>query len=243
MTLSLEAVFEYQAFGEAADVIERLVRGYPDSASLKVRLKEGAPEVSMAQVPSLLRAKHLPAVHMTVGEGSISFGEVAGHRLARLDVMCLLGAETDGDKWLGGFLDDPGFVQARVYDHEYDFWQNASDPLQYTARGRSTEGLPTISNGLPFPLEQVEIDISGNPGRWQLREGYIEAIGSTMWLGKSFPGRTGAQLDALKQLGWLRTTVSGTVLRLQVEGGPWVSDRGAQAEQQRALRSALYRKA
>ena len=47
------------------------------------------------------------------------------------------------------------------------------------------------SNGLPPPLDQMEIDTSGNPGRNVLRQGYIEAIGSTMWLGSLFWERTG----------------------------------------------------
>ena len=89
------------------------------------------------------------------------------------------------------FLNVEGFVQAWVYDVEYDFWQNATDPLEYEAAGRSFSSLPMKSNGLPPPLDQMEIDISSNPGRNVFRQGYIEAIGSTMWLGDLFWGRVG----------------------------------------------------
>ncbi len=61
------------------------------------------------------------------------------------------------------FVVATGFVQAWVYDIEYDFWQNAKDPLEYEAAGRSSANLPKISNGLPPPLSQLEIDTSQNP--------------------------------------------------------------------------------
>uniref|UniRef100_UPI0019664676 hypothetical protein n=1 Tax=Chromobacterium haemolyticum TaxID=394935 RepID=UPI0019664676 len=37
----------------------------------------------------------------------------------------------------------------------------------------------------PFPLTQEVVDISKNPGRWVLRNGYIEAVGAFMWVSKS----------------------------------------------------------
>lgn len=92
---------------------------------------------------------------------------------------------------IGPILSFEGFIQAWVSDVEYDFWQNATDPLEYECAGRPTSGLLMKSNGLPPPLDQMEIDTSGNPGRNVLRQGYIEAIGSTMWLGNLFWERAG----------------------------------------------------
>jgi hypothetical protein len=88
--------------------------------------------------------------------------------------------------WVESFLIQDGFVQAWVSDVDYDYWQNAKDPLLYELGNRSYAHLPMKSNGLPPPVERMEIDISNNPGRWSLCLGYREAIGSTMWLGKSF---------------------------------------------------------
>jgi hypothetical protein len=96
------------------------------------------------------------------------------------------GAARAWGKWVLPFLNEPDFVQAWISDVKYDHWQNASDPIEYTAVGREYSHLPLRSNGLPFPLEQQVIDTSKNPGRWAMRESYIEAIGSTMWLGRHF---------------------------------------------------------
>ncbi|WP_226938391.1 hypothetical protein [Pseudomonas putida] len=97
-------------------------------------------------------------------------------------------------------LSAEGFIQAWVSDVEYDFWQNATDPLEYECVGRPLSGLPMKSNGLPPPLDQMEIDTSGNPGRNVLRQGYIEAIGSTMWLGNLFWERAGVDRFASTSL-------------------------------------------
>ncbi|MBV7511271.1 hypothetical protein [Pseudomonas sp. PDM25] len=84
------------------------------------------------------------------------------------------------------FLSVKGLIQAWISDVEYDFWQNAKDPMEYACAGRSFSQLPQKTNGLPAPLTQMEIDTSGNPGRIELRQGYVEAIGSTMWLSDLF---------------------------------------------------------
>jgi hypothetical protein len=106
--------------------------------------------------------------------------------------------------WVKPFLAEDSFVQAWVSDVEYDYWQNAKDLLEYEAVGRSYSHLPTKSNGLPAPLEQIEIDTSNNPGRWSLHSGYLEAIGSTMWLGDSFWQRVGEnRKETLLSAGWL----------------------------------------
>jgi len=85
------------------------------------------------------------------------------------------------------------FIQAWVTDIEYNFWQNAHDPLQYKSHGKSYEDLPMKSNGLPPPLEQINIDTSDNPGRRVIKQGYVEAIGSCIWLGDEFWLRTGIE--------------------------------------------------
>src|SRR5262249_16020124 len=77
-------------------------------------------------------------------------------------------------------------ITGRIADAEYEFWQNAEDPLQYDAASRPYDHLPRISNGLPYPLEKQIIDTSRNPGRRVLRRGFVEAIGALMWLGKVF---------------------------------------------------------
>ena len=90
------------------------------------------------------------------------------------------------DEWVSVFFDLAPFTEAYLLDSEYSYWQNATDPLEYSAKGRSCEGLPMQSNGLPSPLDQVEIDISQNPGRRLVKKGYVEAVGAYMWFGEDF---------------------------------------------------------
>ncbi|PHX37307.1 hypothetical protein AO263_19005 [Pseudomonas sp. NZIPFR-PS5] len=124
---------------------------------------------------------------------------------------------------------------------EYDFWQNATDPLEYECVGRPLSGLPMKSNGLPPPLDQMEIDTSGNPGRNVLRQGYIEAIGSTMWLGNLFWERAGvdrfASISLLESQG-IKVYECGKFFKV-ITSDKVFSD-GSTLEKQRALRRILF---
>ncbi|QLG96340.1 hypothetical protein HZF02_04205 [Pseudomonas yamanorum] len=134
-----------------------------------------------------------------------------------------------------------GFIQAWVSDVEYDFWQNATDPLEYECVGRPLSGLPMKSNGLPPPLDQMEIDTSGNPGRNVLRQGYIEAIGSTMWLGNLFWERAGvdrfSSISLLENQGF-KVYECGKFFKV-ITSDKVFSD-GSTLERQRALRQILF---
>lgn len=134
-------------------------------------------------------------------------------------------------------LKDQGvMISAWVDDSEYAFWQNAEDLLQYRAAGRSYEGLPMKSNGLPFPVERQIIDISGNPGRWLHRSGYVEAVASRMWFGDSFWNLTGANPVAIRQLEFVEDGLS----RLVVQNSCFSSATGAEGAKQNELRALLY---
>lgn len=162
--------------------------------------------------------------------------------------ICLLsieelreGAVENWDIWLKPFVPRSDFVQAWVSDVEYDYWQNISDPIQCEMAGREYEHLPKKSNGLPPPLEQIEIDISNNPGRWAFRKNYIEAIGSPMWLSKAFWERVGDDGTLqLKNLGELSLDMAfDSVVRLALCTGSFVDD--STEVTQRTLRSILYK--
>lgn len=107
------------------------------------------------------------------------------------------GAAQSWDIWVAPFLGESNFVEAWVSDVEYDFWQNASDPIEYESFGKKFSHLPLISNGLPPPLNQDIIDISKNPGRSIMRLGFIEAIGSTMWINKNLFELTKTNEDSI----------------------------------------------
>lgn len=142
---------------------------------------------------------------------------------------------------IGPILGVEGFIQAWVSDVEYDFWQNATDPLEYECVGRPLSGLPMKSNGLPPPLDQMEIDTSGNPGRNVLRQGYIEAIGSTMWLGNLFWERVGVDRFAsisLLESQEFKVYECGRFLKVVTSDKVFSDD--STLEKQRALRQILF---
>jgi hypothetical protein len=130
---------------------------------------------------------------------------------------------------------------AWIMDSEYDHWQNAQDPLEYTAAGKSHANLPMKSNGLPYPLEHKVIDASGNPGRWTFRDGYIEAVGAVMWLGQPFWQLTGATRPEVEKAEWIKiSNVAPSVTRLQAADRCFTMAEGPAGELQRRLRTLLF---
>ena len=123
---------------------------------------------------------------------------VANFGIDIIYITSIPGTAISMSDWAASFFGD-FFIMAYVFDVNYQYWQNAQDPLQYSARGKDYSALPMISNGMPPPLEQMIIDTSRNPGRRILCEGYIEAVGATMWLGEVFWSRTHADRNALDQ--------------------------------------------
>lgn len=131
-------------------------------------------------------------------------------------------------------------ISARWIDAEYDHWQNAEDPLLYQVAGRAMEGLPMKSNDLPPPLDQMILDISHNPGRRILRDGYVEAIGYRMWLGQEFFRRVpGSSREAVLSIPWLKITeLSDDILEIVAHAEPFVDD--STADLQNRLRRLLF---
>jgi len=145
------------------------------------------------------------------------------------------------DKWAARFIGDPNFVMAWLSDTEYEFWQNAEDLLQYTSKGKPHEHLSKKSNGLPPPLEQIIIDISGNPGRRLLRPGYYEVVGSVMWLGEPFWHLTKANKAEVERADWLKVSNPvPTVARVEASAKCFTSEEGDVGELQRNLRAILF---
>ncbi len=173
----------------------------------------------------------------------LEYGHITNCDLSLVRIVGCVRPEENAEEWLAPFLGLEEFRQARLLDEEYDFWQNAADPLQYETRGRSYEGLPMKSNGLPPPLEQMIIDTSRNPGRRIIRRGFIEAVGSLMWLGGAFWQITGADQKILCSQKWLRCDawLEG-VIRIRAAETPFTTSDGSVGELQEQLRKLLYTK-
>jgi len=78
------------------------------------------------------------------------------------------------------------FLQASFYDWNYYYWQNATDLLEFRDSDIDVSTLKLRESGLPPPLDSLIVDTSGNPSRRVLRPGYVEMIGSPMWISDAF---------------------------------------------------------
>ena len=142
--------------------------------------------------------------------------------------------------WTEEFTKIKGFVQAWLVDEEFDYWQNASDAIEYRSKGRSYEGLPMISNGLPPPLEQLEIDTSDNVGLRKICDGYVEAIGAKMWLSDRFLDITGNNIESLSDNCEANIEqLDNGVYELKMPADLFVDDTSL--DEQRKLRRALFK--
>lgn len=172
--------------------------------------------------------------------------ETSDHRLnhqvlsnKRIRQICWSGPDLTERDMRSWYVANSGLVMAWIVDRDYEYWQNASDPLQYEAAKRDHQHLPKISNGLPFPLEQMIIDISANPGRRVIREGYIEAVGAVMDLGYRFWALTGANLDQVRRLALKCIGDSSSIVQVTFTNSPFRSVE-SDVELQARIRATLY---
>jgi hypothetical protein len=78
----------------------------------------------------------------------------------------------------------PGILYGRVYDGEYDHYQNANYIAFYEEKGLSLEGKQLIDDR--YARGGKRVDISGNPGRAVWYDNYVETIGHLMWFSELF---------------------------------------------------------
>jgi hypothetical protein len=188
------------------------------------RIRKSGKWVSMIEIGGVsVLANNLPAR----GQGYIIMEERSPN------------AVSSWDQWVSPFLGWPNFVQAWMADSEYDHWQNATNPREYKVAGRDMSGLKMKSNDMPPPLLQDIVDTSENPGRWEFRKGYIEAIGSLMWIGENLWQTIGENRESeLRALDWLNVTEPANGV-LRVSSDVCFVDETT-ASKQNALRAAIY---
>jgi hypothetical protein len=198
---------------------------------------DGKP-VNLATVVKVIKKPHF----QITGRGfEFLLGIVRNYQLDFLGIKSVHEHEIDWNEWVEQFIGDPNFVMAWLADCEYHHWQNAYDPLQYTAVGRSYAHLPMKSNGLPYPLEQKIIDTSANPGRWRLCKGYHEAVAAVMWLGEPFWELTGTDKSKVEKADWLQISHPvPPVIKVQAANECFTTAEGANGELQQRLRTLLF---
>lgn len=134
------------------------------------------------------------------------------------------------------FIQELPVTQAFIHNREYYYWQNVEDTLLYDSAGKDHSQLPKTSNNLPFPLEQDVVDISNNPGRFVLKNGYRETVSSPMWLAKSLI----TDLAKLRDFANISELNNSDVVEINTPYETFDSFDGEQATLQNQLRRAAY---
>lgn len=223
----LEFTFEYQTI-DAADVLGVLdklcpVIGFlPEDYSTAAQVKEIESEGCFSLAGKLFT--------------DINWGSIAHHNH---DVLIIESESVELSKlihFVELVIDELPVIQAFIHNHYYRYWQNAEDTLLYDVAGKDHSFLPKKSNGLPFPLEQIVVDISNNPGRCRLGEGYRESISSPMWLSQSLI----LDLELLQRIATVTKLKDGDILKISTLYNTFDKADGEQGELQRQLRNVIY---
>lgn len=241
--VQIEIVLSGKPYSEAFKIWDVLTSNYElERAEEKVVDGFSGKVINFADVSEYLLKKKADSFFIELNEGSIEFSYISDLDFSRLDIKNLASSKESAEKWVSQILNEPAFVQARLYDIGYDRWQNMEDIAYYESEGRDHSNLPKKSNGLPFPLESEVIDISGNPGRWELKQGYIESIGSTMWVNKNLLANLGAGFLATKVENTFNVSDLGRLLKIKVQDECFKVATGKEAEVQNELRTNLFNK-
>lgn len=131
------------------------------------------------------------------------------------------------------------FLQGRIYNREYDIWQNMHDINYYENSGRDCSHLLKKSNEKPYPLEATIIDISSNPGRYTFHNGYIEFIGSTMWFGRELLNSLNSDIEKIEELSFITTEYFDNYVKIIAHNKLFVENDGTEGKQY-VLRNLLY---
>ncbi|OCR25647.1 hypothetical protein AFK24_07940 [Pseudomonas syringae] len=196
--------------------------------------------ILLADVSDYLIKNKCRSFFIELANGSVEFSYVADKAFYRLDIKHLANSIEVAQSLIEALIDESGFVQARIYDAEYDRWQNAESLTLFEVECVEHAHLPKKSNGLPFPLTQEIVDISKNPGRWVLRNGYIEAVGAFMWVSKSLLQVVGVDEKTLMDVDCFAVEDLGGGLKIAAYDQCFTSAVGEQAERQVLLRKFLF---
>ncbi|MDN2672280.1 hypothetical protein OX459_12830 [Janthinobacterium sp. SUN026] len=179
-------------------------------------------------------------IPVNAGGMSFRFGSVLDREHCFLVVQEIdFNLNTNWDELVSIFCDEIFFVQAWVSNAEFNFWQNQTDVDLFVKKGVSQSDLKIISNGLPPPLDISIVDISSNPGRRILRDGYVEAIGRKMWLSDLFWKPVGFErkIKIFKNDNFI-VREKGSIVIVETDGICFLDD--ASRGKQLSLREALY---
>lgn len=240
MKLSVDIVTQFMSFS-SSEVWNKLKQSHPHLLEDTAQVDYDGDIFLLKDFEKEIKSNSEPDFGLEISEGEIHYGHIRNYNHSLIWISNIVSSIEDSDIWINPFLEPSIFIQAWVYDTEYNKWQNTEDPLIYEAECRSCAEMSMKSNGLPFPLEKQIVDISNNPGRRTIKNGYIEAVGAVMWLGKDFFNRAGITEQLLSEHDWLNIeNLPGGVFRLQAASEPFTSAENSQKKLQDNLRNVLY---
>lgn len=144
-------------------------------------------------------------------------------------------------KWVSVFHRLAPVSQAYLLDTEYMLWQNRDDPDIFRRHNRPCAHLPMKPNNLSPPNDMLIIDTSNNPGLRAIKMGYIEVIGSQMWLGDHFwtvaPKDKESVIRDLSDMGVRVVNQDGL---LYINSAPEPFTEESDVEFQKKLRAAIF---
>ncbi len=180
----LEIIFELNQIS-ALEMWDLLIK-HADIVDGKVEFNDGV-YYDSSKIESIIKKRHLDYFIIDGEKFETRFSVVGRYKHVLFSISSKEHVELkDWCNLINEIYSFKPFIQAMLVDCEYDHWQTAHDVIQYDAYNRSYEGLPMKSNDLPFPLEQMIIDTSKNPGRRILKDGYVEFVSSHMWVSEHF---------------------------------------------------------
>ncbi len=143
--------------------------------------------------------------------------------------------------WVATFNRVAPLSQAQLLDRDYFYWQNLEDPQFYKAQNRAYTHLPMKPNNLYPPNDMLIIDTSNNPGLRAIKMGYIEVVGSQMWLGDHFwsvaPKDKESVIRDLSDVGVKVISQDGL---LYINAAPEPFTEESDVEFQKKLRAAIF---
>ncbi len=112
----------------------------------------------------------------------ILYVEKFGYEVGGISIHGENNALVSVDDWVQSFLEKEYFLQAAVLDADYDGWQNSVNIWKFENAGRHHEHMKKREI---TPGDWI-INTEFNPGHRTYKDGYIDMVGSRMWLGKAF---------------------------------------------------------
>lgn len=236
---SLRIIYKYKSIVECADVWIGLCNVLKEEGLLLEKYELVGKLKTVSQIEknlsngeSLIINDHL---------FSFSFSAPWAGKLQQLVINKDKSVKVNWGLWIKKLSEFGIFVYAWKYDREYSFWQNNEEIESYRLNAKPYEHLPTKPSGVSLPFAQIVIDTGKNPGRNVFKTGYVEAVGSTMWLGDEFFPLTGSNKDTVKSADWLQVSeLKPGILKIQAQENCFTQSEGKEADLQYKLRDLLY---